>query len=382
MMLYKTFLSFGLVVVHRMLGKTSDLTTNQMNKNATNHNNLDFFVRMEEESERGISFSLYGTNEILMTIPLFQYGFVLTRWEWIQFDIQLLGNVNFLEYQNGEVYKTHSFHLNTTINVSIFHQQLCDSQKSFVIYSLRSIKRIVQIYEVLLQLEQTIKSAMIDLSTVSRSTKTRLINTYVHPLVNVKRKIVCTIIDGMDMLTNAFHLCMYHLMWIYVHSYITCFVGGNCIPLVTFVGSISIIIICCLWTVVKTVKKVISRRTTTTTTGDDIENQIGLSNNGGLTLSYATENDNIVVTEPIQVNDNVLRRELIAVVIGDESTTGDNMECSICFGDLTRQNISNINGCNHQFCFDCICQWLNMNDNSCTCPNCRSEFTKITRVHK
>lgn len=39
---------------------------------------------------------------------------------------------------------------------------------------------------------------------------------------------------------------------------------------------------------------------------------------------------------------------------------------------------SAVDGCAHQFCFECIAQW---GDHENTCPLCKARFTKITRCH-
>ena len=51
--------------------------------------------------------------------------------------------------------------------------------------------------------------------------------------------------------------------------------------------------------------------------------------------------------------------------------------CTICIEELTTQNLSTINCCDHKFCYDCISIWALKSSN--TCPNCKETFNKITK---
>mmetsp|Transcript_24184 Transcript_24184/g.41108 ORF Transcript_24184/g.41108 Transcript_24184/m.41108 type:complete len:452 (-) Transcript_24184:46-1401(-) len=53
--------------------------------------------------------------------------------------------------------------------------------------------------------------------------------------------------------------------------------------------------------------------------------------------------------------------------------------CCICMCAPEPDEIATINGCDHQFCFDCIDQWSNREN---TCPLCKNRFTAIERLHR
>mmetsp|Transcript_28857 Transcript_28857/g.40798 ORF Transcript_28857/g.40798 Transcript_28857/m.40798 type:complete len:380 (-) Transcript_28857:1295-2434(-) len=57
----------------------------------------------------------------------------------------------------------------------------------------------------------------------------------------------------------------------------------------------------------------------------------------------------------------------------------DDGNCIICLCDPDPEDLAKINGCDHQFCFDCIEQWSEREN---TCPLCKNRFTKIDRVNK
>jgi hypothetical protein len=50
--------------------------------------------------------------------------------------------------------------------------------------------------------------------------------------------------------------------------------------------------------------------------------------------------------------------------------------CSVCLAEPT--DVSEINCCNHKFCFECIYQWSRVTN---TCPLCKTRFTKIQRFN-
>jgi hypothetical protein len=52
--------------------------------------------------------------------------------------------------------------------------------------------------------------------------------------------------------------------------------------------------------------------------------------------------------------------------------------CAICMCEPDREDISNIDGCAHLFCFSCIGKW---SDTENSCPLCKSRFSRIARVH-
>jgi len=58
--------------------------------------------------------------------------------------------------------------------------------------------------------------------------------------------------------------------------------------------------------------------------------------------------------------------------------TKDNA-CCICMCDPDPGEQSAIDGCGHNFCFDCIEKWSEREN---TCPLCKERFYKIERVHK
>jgi len=47
--------------------------------------------------------------------------------------------------------------------------------------------------------------------------------------------------------------------------------------------------------------------------------------------------------------------------------------------DVKPNDLAGINGCSHQFCFECIEKWAEREN---TCPLCKSRFTKIDRKSK
>ena len=51
--------------------------------------------------------------------------------------------------------------------------------------------------------------------------------------------------------------------------------------------------------------------------------------------------------------------------------------CTICIEELTSHNLSEIDGCDHKFCYDCIFVWACKSSN--TCPNCKNKFNKIIK---
>ncbi|KAG7336731.1 ring finger domain containing protein [Nitzschia inconspicua] len=53
--------------------------------------------------------------------------------------------------------------------------------------------------------------------------------------------------------------------------------------------------------------------------------------------------------------------------------------CCICMCDVKPEDVSQINGCDHHFCFGCIEKWAEREN---SCPLCKSRFTKIERVNK
>jgi hypothetical protein len=57
----------------------------------------------------------------------------------------------------------------------------------------------------------------------------------------------------------------------------------------------------------------------------------------------------------------------------------DSDNCCICMCDVEPDDRSQINGCDHSFCFGCIEKWAEREN---TCPLCKCRFTKIDRVNK
>jgi hypothetical protein len=53
--------------------------------------------------------------------------------------------------------------------------------------------------------------------------------------------------------------------------------------------------------------------------------------------------------------------------------------CCICMCDPDPEDQALINGCDHQFCFECIEKWSEREN---SCPLCKIRFTKIDRVQK
>uniref|UniRef100_A0A7S3VED5 RING-type domain-containing protein n=1 Tax=Chaetoceros debilis TaxID=122233 RepID=A0A7S3VED5_9STRA len=59
-------------------------------------------------------------------------------------------------------------------------------------------------------------------------------------------------------------------------------------------------------------------------------------------------------------------------------TTADE-NCCICLERPKPRELSKLDGCNHLYCFHCIEKWSQREN---TCPQCKTRFTKIERVHK
>ena len=62
---------------------------------------------------------------------------------------------------------------------------------------------------------------------------------------------------------------------------------------------------------------------------------------------------------------------------GNDNDADDN--CCICLDKPSDHELSNIDGCSHPYCFSCIEKWSEREN---SCPQCKSRFTKIERVHK
>jgi hypothetical protein len=60
-----------------------------------------------------------------------------------------------------------------------------------------------------------------------------------------------------------------------------------------------------------------------------------------------------------------------------ESPAGEAVSCAVCMCEPDKNDISNIDGCAHLFCFGCIGKW---SDTENTCPLCKSRFSRISRV--
>ena len=54
--------------------------------------------------------------------------------------------------------------------------------------------------------------------------------------------------------------------------------------------------------------------------------------------------------------------------------------CTICLDDITPQNMSSLDCCNHKFCFECITIWACKAEK--LCPNCIKQFKKIQHKDK
>lgn len=51
--------------------------------------------------------------------------------------------------------------------------------------------------------------------------------------------------------------------------------------------------------------------------------------------------------------------------------------CCICLEDIPPIDLARINGCDHNFCFECIKKWGTEHENKC--PLCKARFTQIDR---
>lgn len=57
----------------------------------------------------------------------------------------------------------------------------------------------------------------------------------------------------------------------------------------------------------------------------------------------------------------------------------EEISCCICMCEPKRSELSQVNGCSHHFCFNCIEKWADCEN---TCPLCKTRFTTIKRVHQ
>lgn len=57
----------------------------------------------------------------------------------------------------------------------------------------------------------------------------------------------------------------------------------------------------------------------------------------------------------------------------------DDGNCIICLCEPDDDDLAKINGCDHQFCFECIEKWSEREN---TCPLCKERFTEIDRVNE
>lgn len=55
------------------------------------------------------------------------------------------------------------------------------------------------------------------------------------------------------------------------------------------------------------------------------------------------------------------------------------VSCCICMCDIEAEEVAEIDGCAHRFCFGCIEKWAEREN---TCPLCKARFTKIDRVSR
>jgi hypothetical protein len=49
--------------------------------------------------------------------------------------------------------------------------------------------------------------------------------------------------------------------------------------------------------------------------------------------------------------------------------------CAICFENLNEKTKAKLDGCSHEFCFDCIKKWATEKSNKC--PMCKTRFTEL-----
>ena len=55
-----------------------------------------------------------------------------------------------------------------------------------------------------------------------------------------------------------------------------------------------------------------------------------------------------------------------------ESSEAEELECCICLEEPGADDVATIDGCEHQFCLECITEWSETNN---VCPLCRTRFT-------
>ena len=60
------------------------------------------------------------------------------------------------------------------------------------------------------------------------------------------------------------------------------------------------------------------------------------------------------------------------------TTASSSNDCCICMSKPGHRELASIDGCNHQYCFNCIAKWAETEN---TCPLCKKRFSQINRVH-
>lgn len=68
-----------------------------------------------------------------------------------------------------------------------------------------------------------------------------------------------------------------------------------------------------------------------------------------------------------------------AALKSDPDDLSEAGSCCICMSDPEPGEVATIDGCDHNFCFNCIEKWSEREN---TCPLCKSRFKKINRVNK
>ena len=104
----------------------------------------------------------------------------------------------------------------------------------------------------------------------------------------------------------------------------------------------------------------------------------------------STPDSNSVKTEPSTTNNNNNATTTPSSKKSCKSNTeptktpkkeepNEDSKCCICLDVPTSFELAKIDGCSHLYCFSCIEEWAKREN---TCPQCKTRFTEIKRVHK
>lgn len=98
------------------------------------------------------------------------------------------------------------------------------------------------------------------------------------------------------------------------------------------------------------------------------------------TLPFYNKNDYIdLISDYIMPNvpsESLITKVKIITHIHDETTSQENVDCTICFENVSSKSIVKL-GCKHLFCAQCITSILKLTREKRCCPLCRVSIQKI-----